>query len=612
MAGIKIVDLPPLGRDLASTDLLELSLAGGTGSRKITGQEIMNTSKLNIGTTAITSGVVGRVLFEGAGNVVQESSSLFWDNTNTGLSILSETSTSSERGILLKQFNNGIQGALSTFQKSRGSIASPANVAANDLVGLFQFSARVGGTYTSDRAIFGANMATSSGLGLFFSAGSSDGSYIPSLYIHPTGNAVFGTTQSILTGITDAGFKLDVNGTARISGTFQVNQSNQVIGDISFQSGAGGGILRLLATSAGKASGSFYYDGTDVNNSAYGAFGIATSGTYFGTTGSVLFASSKNGTGTQLPMSFGGFNGSWTNWMQIKTNGNVLINTTTDDGFKFDVNGTARVQGLATLAGTMTASGAIARNQLINGTLVAAANNDTLVGLDIKPTFTNGAFTGVKNLSFRVGNSYGPYTSTLSHGVELNTNVGISGSLDLGGDSSVLYLWRSGARGNGAVIGSTYESPNFGHIYFGTPPSKQMILSNATGNLLINTTTDAGFRLDVNGTLRVTQKVTLNGQLDTNQTGSGHVFSRLNDNGTLIRIFNWNYGNSSGNTWVGGVEVASALFALNSTTTGFLPPRMTQAQRNAIASPAIGLEIYQTDATEGKYIYKSSGWTYIG
>jgi hypothetical protein len=98
----------------------------------------------------------------------------------------------------------------------------------------------------------------------------------------------------------------------------------------------------------------------------------------------------------------------------------------------------------------------------------------------------------------------------------------------------------------------------------------------------------------------------------TTLTGSGHRFTRVNDNGSIIQISTWNYGNSSGNTWVNGSEVASALFALNSTTTGFLPPRMTQTQRNAIASPAIGLEIYQTDATEGKYIYKSSGWTYIG
>ena len=53
---------------------------------------------------------------------------------------------------------------------------------------------------------------------------------------------------------------------------------------------------------------------------------------------------------------------------------------------------------------------------------------------------------------------------------------------------------------------------------------------------------------------------------------------------------------------------ASALVQMNSTTQGFLPPRMTSAQRTAIASPAIGLIVYQTDSIEGAYVYKSSGW----
>jgi len=90
MAGIKIVDLPALGRDLLSTDLLEMSI-GGTASRKITGQEIMNASKLNVGSTPIVSGTVGRLLFQGTGNVLQQSSSLFWDSTNNRLGIGTST-----------------------------------------------------------------------------------------------------------------------------------------------------------------------------------------------------------------------------------------------------------------------------------------------------------------------------------------------------------------------------------------------------------------------------------------------------------------------------------------------------------------------------------------
>jgi hypothetical protein len=50
---------------------------------------------ITIGTTAIASGTVGRVLFQGAGNVVQQSSNFFWDNTNGRLGIRVATPTAS-------------------------------------------------------------------------------------------------------------------------------------------------------------------------------------------------------------------------------------------------------------------------------------------------------------------------------------------------------------------------------------------------------------------------------------------------------------------------------------------------------------------------------------
>ena len=43
----------------------------------------------------------------------------------------------------------------------------------------------------------------------------------------------------------------------------------------------------------------------------------------------------------------------------------------------------------------------------------------------------------------------------------------------------------------------------------------------------------------------------------------------------------------------------SAMLDVNSTSKGFLPPRMTSAQRTAIALPATGLVVYQTDGTPG-------------
>ncbi len=60
-----------------------------------------------------------------------------------------------------------------------------------------------------------------------------------------------------------------------------------------------------------------------------------------------------------------------------------------------------------------------------------------------------------------------------------------------------------------------------------------------------------------------------------------------------------------------GVETpeASAKLELSSPNLGFLMPRMTQTQRNAISSPATGLMVYQTDNSTGFYYYNGSSWS---
>jgi len=69
---------------------------------------------------------------------------------------------------------------------------------------------------------------------------------------------------------------------------------------------------------------------------------------------------------------------------------------------------------------------------------------------------------------------------------------------------------------------------------------------------------------------------------------------------------------NSGSILIGtSTEITSSILNIQSTTRGFLPPRMTNAQRLAIATPAIGLMVYCTDTIEGLYINKSTGWTFI-
>jgi hypothetical protein len=71
--------------------------------------------------------------------------------------------------------------------------------------------------------------------------------------------------------------------------------------------------------------------------------------------------------------------------------------------------------------------------------------------------------------------------------------------------------------------------------------------------------------------------------------------SQIFDNGTSV-----GFGTASPNS--------SAILELSATTKGFLPPRMTEAQRTSISSPALGLMVYQTDGSDGVYVYKASGW----
>jgi hypothetical protein len=323
---------------------------------------------------------------------------------------------------------------------------------------------------------------------------------------------------------------------------------------------------------------------------------VGTTAITSGTIGRVLF----EGTGNVLQQSANLF---WDN-----TNNRLGIGTSTPSSIIHSV-------------GSVTASSAIARGNYFNNTLVAAANNDVLVGLDIQPTFTNGAFTGVENIPIRfvsqlnsaitksillknIGTGAGSgvsigfnnlNTNNLSHAfiksyytiasgmamsfgtgggaalttegttaLVLNANQtanftakvtansggfqanGVSANL-LMSDNGTPVITRNGSTGIEFLKASYWQT-----FSIFTNNSERMRVAS-TGNVLINTTTDAGYKLDVNGTTRVQSKLS-----------------------------------------VGTPTAASAVMEVTSTTQGFLPPRMTTTQKNAIASPAAGLVVYDT------------------
>ena len=69
------------------------------------------------------------------------------------------------------------------------------------------------------------------------------------------------------------------------------------------------------------------------------------------------------------------------------------------------------------------------------------------------------------------------------------------------------------------------------------------------------------------------------------------------------------YRSSFQDTGASSSLVASAVVSITSTTRGFLPPRMTTAQKNAIGTPAAGLMVY--DTTLNKLCVYTTAWETI-
>jgi hypothetical protein len=126
--------------------------------------------------------------------------------------------------------------------------------------------------------------------------------------------------------------------------------------------------------------------------------------------------------------------------MRIATTGNLLINTTTDAGFRLDVNGTARVVGQATIQ-TLTiglGGGAISSNtaiglQALNGNTTGVRN----VGVGFQANFTNSGagdntaigyqamYLNSANHNTAVGSS-ALYSNTGNHNTAIGRNAMVS------------------------------------------------------------------------------------------------------------------------------------------------------------------------------------------
>jgi hypothetical protein len=202
-----------------------------------------------------------------------------------------------------------------------------------------------------------------------------------------------------------------------------------------------------------------------------------TNNLFFGVTNLGIY----NSTGTQIAQMFG------TGDLVLQSGG-----TFTNNNYRLQVNATGSTNsGSLFLGGTTIATSSIATTMLISSSLSASANSDVLVGLEINPTFTNGAFTGVKNNWINlVGNASVNFTNQLY----LKR-----------GDVDVLFA--SSAETQVKTVSSSAPLK-----FFVGSTSQYAQFFATTGNFTLQnggTFTDAGFRLDVSGSARINGGTTI-------------------------------------------------------------------------------------------------------
>lgn len=427
--------------------------------------------KDSVGGGGSAAGSTGNVQYNNGG-AFAGSNNLFWDNTNTRLGIGTASPATTLNLIGTNPYNAlriGDGTGYVNQQYNRGATGSWLTQTTTASTGLmFEYSHA---TNPGFNFLIPTIVAMGFGMdntGMFMS--NTNSSYPGSILLKTFngGNVAIGTN-------TNAGFKLDVNGTARAVTSLQTptllgnttsganltlqSTSNATKGKLLFGTSAYDEVNNRLGI--GTASPAYKLDcalfngnavrlvgGVGFNNgfiqTSYSNF-LFSSNTFFDTivgsfkyekAGFAAAVQAESSTGNILfntaPSGSAGANATLDNRMIVFNAGNVAIGTNpTNAGYKFDVNGTARVQGALNFNPTNTASGTTG-NQTINkasGTVNIAAAGTTVTVTNSLVTAssivyavirTNDATATIKN----VVPAAGSFTINLGAAATAETSIG--------------------------------------------------------------------------------------------------------------------------------------------------------------------------------------------
>jgi len=220
------------------------------------------------------------------------------------------------------------------------------------------------------------------------------------------------------------------------------------------------------------------------------------------------------------------------------------------------------------------------------------------------------------------------WTSTSALGSSLiydnGTNIGIgttspSRKLDVNGDVNIAQLLVvSNDIYSSGVLTNNIRANTLTYIPFlsNQSPYGEIMRIQNNGNILIGETVDnnSGAKLQIKGSTAfslTSSTNSVNFQFYTNngstqaaiESGNGSLSFRTGGLYTQNLIIT-----STGNVLIGTTtNITSSIFTVDSTTQGFLKPRMTSTQRGQISNPVAGLEVYDTTANL-PYYYNGTAW----
>lgn len=206
--------------------------------------------------------------------------------------------------------------------------------------------------------------------------------------------------------------------------------------------------------------------------------------------------------GTSTSVLAGGFHG----------NGNFFLQTP-------GVAPTDNSAGLQVLT-NITANSGIARGSYFTQNLTAVANNDALIGIDVNPTFTLGAFTGVTSMLQRWMDGTTLRSFISPNGIQ-EWYLSTVGSIRYGTPSSFpgIIFYNSGGTGRSQIR----QLAGSGGLAFGSttgstsPASQLVIFTDGNVGMGTNAETNTGQKLQVGGTGIFTDTLTLTGSYTNSQ-----------------------------------------------------------------------------------------------